>query len=196
MTRQNPKFEQYLQLLLKWNKIYNLTAITQPEEIRAKHFKDSLAPLPFLPANGRLLDIGTGAGFPGIPIKIGRPTLEVVLLDSRRKKISFCEAALRELALEKISACHGRAEDPKIISALGKFDVVISRATFSLNDFLETALPYCKKEGIAIAMKMPNWKEEYQPSPHWKLKETFDYELNEITGKKSLLIFKKVSDTC
>lgn len=192
----NPKFNQLLKLLLKWNKTYNLTAITQPEEIRVKHFEDSLVPLPFLPAKGRILDIGTGAGFPGIPIKIERPQLDVILLDSQRKKISFCEAAIRELALEKISACRGRAEDPKIISALGKFDVVISRATFSLNDFLETALPYCKDGGVAIAMKMANWKEEYQPSPHWKLKETFDYELNEITGKKSLLIFEKVSDTC
>lgn len=188
----NPKFEPFLKLLLKWNKTYNLTAITQPEEIRVKHFEDSLAVLPCLPAKGRILDIGSGAGFPGIPIKIERPQLEVVLLDSQRKKISFCEAAIRELGLEKISARHGRAEDPKIISALGKFDVVISRATFSLSDFLEIALPYCKDGGTAMAMKMANWREEYKPSPKWELKKEIPYELSEISGKRVLLIFSQL----
>lgn len=182
MTNKNPLFEKYLKLLLKWNKTYNLTSITDEKEIRIKHFEDSLAPLPFLPQAGRLLDIGTGAGFPGIPIKITKPELEVVLLDLRRKKISFCEACIRELKLEKISAIQGRAE--------GRFDVVISRATFSLPDFLELSRKYIRPTGMAIAMKGRHWKEEEQPATDWKLEKTFDYELSDSMGSRTLLIFR------
>src|SRR3989338_4790193 len=96
-------FEKYLQLLLKWNKVYSLTTITDEKEIQIKHFEDSLSPLPFLSQNIRLLDIGTGPGFPGLPLKIERPDLEIALLDSVQKKISFCEAVIRELKLQKIT---------------------------------------------------------------------------------------------
>lgn len=182
-------FERYLELLLKWSRTYNLTAITDPEEIRVKHFEDSLSLLPFLPSAGRLLDIGTGAGFPGIPIKIERPDLEVVLLDSQRKKISFCAEVIRRLGLQKISACHGRAEDPKTIKALGFFEAAISRALFSIPDFLKIAKPYLQPGGIAIAMKGENWMEEYAEDPAWILKEVCDYALKGDRGKRSLPIF-------
>lgn len=188
----NLMFEKYLRLLLKWNKTYNLTSITEIEEIRIKHFEDSLAPLPFLPANARVLDIGTGAGFPGIPLKIARPELEVVLLDSQRKKIAFCEACIRELKLEKISVVLGRGEDKKIEKGLGLFDVVISRATFSLADFLNLSRKYMKSTGMAIAMKGKNWREEDQPPLDWKLEKVFDYELSDAMGSRTLLFFRPV----
>ncbi len=189
-------FESYLQLLLKWNKTYNLTSITDPKEIRIKHFEDSLASLPFLPPRARLLDIGTGAGFPGIPLKIEKSDLEVVLLDSQRKKIAFCEAVVRELKLNGIETVHGRSDDPKIQKQLGLFDVVISRATFSLSDFLEAAAKYIRPggiapEGIAIAMKGRNWEEEYREKSGWKLEKVFDYDLSRFQGKRTLLIFKQ-----
>lgn len=198
MEKKNPLFEQYLKLLLKWNRSYNLTAITDKEEIRIKHFEDSLAVTPFLPRRssggakaGRLLDIGTGAGFPGIPLKIARSDLEIVLLDSVQKKIAFCEAAIRELGLKRIEAMHGRAEDPKVQSRLGLFDIVISRATFSIVDFLPLAEKYLRPGGAAIAMKGRNWEEDLSPLLGWVLEKTFDYELSGSLGKRSLLIFKR-----
>lgn len=186
---QQALFERYIEFLLKWNQKYNLTAIIDPKEIRIKHFEDSLSLLPFLPRGCRLLDIGTGAGFPGIPIKIERPDLEITLLDSRRKKIAFCDALILELALKKIKTFVGRAQDPKTKETLGLFDVVVSRATTSLTEFLSLSRNFLDKGGIAIAMKGPDWKKEYQEISTWKLKKVFDYELSEGLGKRSLVIF-------
>lgn len=193
-------FEKYLQLLLKWNKTYNLTAITDPAEIKIKHFEDSLAPIPFLPCHaeasakaGRLLDIGTGAGFPGIPLKIARPDLHIVLLDAQRKKIAFCQAVIRELGLTEIEAYQGRAEDLKRVEKWGKFDVVISRATFSLQDFLKMALPFSKPSGLAIAMKSRNWEKERADVSGWKLQSVYDYDLSQNMGARTLLIFTRTA---
>lgn len=193
-------FERYLQLLLKWNKTYNLTSITDPKEIQIKHFEDSLAPIPFLACHAgasakadRLLDIGTGAGFPGVPLKIVKPDLEVVLLDSQRKKTAFCEAVIRELKLTGIEAIHGRSDDTQIQKQANHFDVVISRATFSIADFLSEAGPFLKANGCAIAMKGKNWEEEYKATDDWKLEKIFDYDLSESQGKRTLLIFKRAT---
>lgn len=187
----NPSFKKYLELLKKWNKAYNLTSITNDKEIAIKHFEDSLAPIPFLPLGSRVLDIGTGGGFPGIPLKIERPDLEVILLDSIQKKIAFCEAVIRELKLEKISAICGRSENIKIIQQLGAFDIVISRATLSIASFLEAAKPFFQKKGRAILMKGPEWiKEEKFDETNWELEKIFDYELSKNFGKRTLLIFK------
>ncbi|MDO8493949.1 MAG: 16S rRNA (guanine(527)-N(7))-methyltransferase RsmG [Deltaproteobacteria bacterium] len=186
---ESESFDRFLKLLLKWNQTYNLTAITNENEIQIKHFEDSLAPLPFLPAKCRLLDIGCGAGFPGIPLKIKRPDLEIILLDSQRKRIAFCEAAIRELHLKDISAIHGRAEDKKIQQQLGCFDIVISRATFSLEKFLALTLPFTKKNGTAIAMKGP--EEENTVVAGWALFKNFPYELSQGMGKRVLYIFQK-----
>jgi 16S rRNA (guanine527-N7)-methyltransferase len=146
-------FDLYFRLLVKWNKAYNLTAITKRDEVFEKHFIDSLAPLDILPAKGRLLDIGAGAGFPGIPLKIVRPSLSVTLLDAVDKKCLFCEAVVRELGLKDIDVVHGRAEDKAVTTKLGKFDVVISRATFKLPELVKMAVPYLKDGGKMIAMK-------------------------------------------
>lgn len=184
-------FERYLSLLLKWNKTYNLTAITLPKEIEIKHFEDSLAPLPFLPRPCRLLDLGCGAGFPGIPLKLKRPDLEVVLLDSNRKKIAFCETVIRELKLNSILTYPGRAESQKTIGDLGLFDVVTSRATLSLKEFLSLALHFLAPGALAIAMKSRGWQKEYQKNRDWELKEVFDYVLSEKMGERSLLLLQR-----
>ena len=143
-----------------------------------------------MPKPCRLLDVGCGAGFPGIPLKIERPDLEVVLLDSRLKKIQFCETVIRELKLENIRAVQGRAEDPKIKKDLGEFDVVISRATTSIEKFLALAENYLKTGGVVIAMKGPDWEKECSPQEKWILCGVKDYELKNNMGKRALLLFR------
>ena len=128
-----PPLERYLALLNEWNAIHNLTAIREPADQVTKHLLDSLSVLPWIPERGRLLDVGTGAGLPGIPLALARPALEVTLLDSRNKKIRFCEAAIAALGLApRVRAVHARCE-----AFQGpRFDVVISRAFSSLAEFV------------------------------------------------------------
>ena len=186
-------FERFQKILLHWNKIHNLTAITDPQEIAIKHFEDSLAPLPHLPQGGRLLDIGAGSGFAGIPLKIERPDLEVVLLDSRHKKIDFCNIVIQELGLENIEALHGRAEDKSVQKKLGLFDIVISRATFPLDKFLKASLPYPKENGILIAMRGREWEKELKEikiPANLKLGQKYPYSLSQEMGERALLIFR------
>jgi len=191
-------FDQYRELLLRWNETYNLTSITDPEEIQIKHFEDSLAVLPFLPAKGRLLDIGSGAGFPGIPIKIERPELEVVLLDSQRKRTDFCREVVRQLCLKDIIVSHGRIEDEAVCQRLGLFDVVISRATFPLEKFLETALPYCAPLGGIVVMRGSEWKKELAAATipkSLRLIQEHPYTLRNDMGSRAILVFQKVGES-
>ena len=140
--------------LLAWNQKINLTAITDPEEIAEKHIIDALIPAKFIPHNARILDLGTGGGFPGIVLKISRPSLAVSLVDSVRKKINFLKFVISMLKLQEISAHQLRAEElashPEFF---GRFDVVISRAFASLEKFLALAIPLIKPDGTIIAMK-------------------------------------------
>ena len=142
LLKHKAEFEKYLQFLLKWNKTYNLTTITDPFQIWEKHFLDSIMPLKWLPMSGRLLDIGSGPGFPGIPIKLARPALSVTLLEATKKKCNFCEEVIRELNLKDINVVHGRAEDGNIQKTASKFNIIISRATVSLEKLLEISQPY------------------------------------------------------
>lgn len=124
---------RYLALLNEWNAIHNLTAIRDPAEQVTKHILDSLAVLPYIPEHGRLLDVGTGAGLPGIPLALARPGLEVTLLDSRNKKVKFCQAAIDALGLGgRVRAVHARVE-----AFQGpRFDVIVSRAFSALSEFV------------------------------------------------------------
>lgn len=188
------EFKKYLHLLQKWNKTYNLTSILDENEILIKHFEDSLAPLSFWPQVQTVLDIGCGAGFPGIPLKIESPLLNVTLCDSNRKKIDFCNAVIRELKLQGIKTFHGRAEDPKVVAQLGVFDLVISRATFKLSEFLKISIPTLRHGGIAMAMKGPDWQNEpgveSLPSPLFQL----HYRLRENFGERVLVAFQRGSE--
>jgi 16S rRNA (guanine527-N7)-methyltransferase len=148
------KFSIHALELIKWNQKINLTAISDPMEVAVKHFLDAIAPVPEIPHDGLLLDIGSGGGFPGIPLKICLPSVSVTLIDASLKKVNFLKHMIRTLELEDISALHIRAEDfAKKPEAVGHFDVIISRALFSITAFAATAIAFLKKDGVIIAMK-------------------------------------------
>lgn len=140
--------------LLEWNRITNLTSITDPEEIAVKHVIDSLATANMIKNQARIIDIGTGGGFPGIPLKIARNDIDVLLLDSSRKKISFLKQVIIKTGLKGIKAVHSRAEDlSKENEMSGAFDIAICRAFSSLENILSMASPFLKHDGVIIAMK-------------------------------------------
>ncbi len=157
------KLEQYRNLLLEWNEHVNLTAITDPEEIRIKHFEDSLTCLKTdLFASGvKVIDVGTGAGFPGLPLAMARPDISVTLLDSLKKRLLFLDEVIRQTDTKNAVTVHARAEDGGRDKKLREqFDIVVSRAVSRLSVLCEYTLPYLKVGGTLIAMKGPSAEEE------------------------------------
>ncbi len=160
-----------------------------------EHVEDALRMHGHLEGAKSLLDLGTGAGIPGILIKLDMPELRVVLLDSIRKKISFCEEAIRRLGLKEIEAVTGRAEDEAMIQALGKFDAIVSRATWKLSDYLHMAAPYMQDSGSrVIAMKGVGWRDELAEARDFiaergiRLLSADEYELSD--GRRhAMLVF-------
>lgn len=148
------KFLKYKDLLKEWNEKINLTAIEDDRDIVIKHFIDSVSVLPFLKDCKSMIDIGTGAGFPGIPVKIILGHIDVVLLDSLKKRINFLDTVINEMSLKGICALHGRAEDFGNDRRYREFfDVAVARAVASLPVLLEYCMPFVKTGGIFIAMK-------------------------------------------
>lgn len=139
----------YLDLLVKWNRVYNLTAITDPKRMVSHHLLDSLAVLPHLDAE-RLLDVGSGAGLPGIPLALARPELEVTLLEASQKKAAFLQQAAIELKLSNVEAVHARAEDYRPRSP---FPRIVSRAFSELSDFVRLTTHLLAQGGRWLAMK-------------------------------------------
>ncbi len=158
------RFSTYLAELKAWSTRMNLTTITEDREVVIRHFLDSLTPYRHLKEIGckSLVDIGAGAGFPGIPLKIAIPPLDLLLIDSVTKKVHFMRHIIRTLGIKSpgARAVAARGEDPAVVEEFGGVDCVISRAFASLEDFLAMAGPYCSKEGRLIAMKGPGAKEE------------------------------------
>jgi len=147
------QFETYFNMLADWNTRVNLTAITDPEGVVKKHFLDSLAAEPYLKPGARVIDVGTGAGFPGVPLLIVRPDLKVTLMDSLQKRLVFLEALLNELGLSA-ERVHARAEDAGQNPLYReKFDVALTRAVSGLPALCELTLPLVKVGGISIAYK-------------------------------------------
>lgn len=158
-------FDIFTSLLLEWNKKFNLTRITNPEEIAIKHHLDSLALLKFveIPHSSSLIDVGTGAGFPGIPLKIACPELKLTLLDSVRKKLVFLEVVVEKIMLKDVELVHGRAEDiGRVQSYRERFDFVVSRAVARLNVLAELCLPFCRIGGLFVAYKGAHIEEEVE----------------------------------
>ncbi len=182
--------------LLTWNRKINLTAITNPRDIAIKHFVDSLAPAGCIPDGARLLDIGSGAGFPGIPLKMLKPSIAVLLIDAVRKKINFLKQVLRILGLENIEARQIRTEN--LLKGTGQaasFDVIISRALSDLPPFVKSALPLLAKQGTIIAMKGKVDQKELDavradaPRDQYSL-EVERYKLPSIRAPRSIVILK------
>lgn len=168
--KQLIQFIQYYELLIEWNSFMNLTAITEYEEVLKKHFIDSLSILNILKyqelSTGSIsvIDIGTGAGFPGIPLKIVFPNLRMILMDSLKKRINFLESVIDELSLSDIRAVHGRAEeyaDAEKGEYREQFDICVSRAVANLSTLSEYCLPYVKVGGAFISYKSGKVEDEY-----------------------------------
>lgn len=190
-------FDLYLQQLLKWNQKINLTAIRSEKGIIQKHFLDSLSVYPCLLNPFSLLDIGSGAGFPGIPLKMVQPFLEVTLIDSVRKKVDFQKHIIRTLGLKGIEAIHGCVQDKEIIQTMrGRFDMAISRAFSDLRTLLILSFPFLKTGGTVLAMRGEMDSEEIQilsetEKTRYRLQKTRSLVLPLSSYRRSILLFEK-----
>lgn len=189
---QTDAFMTYLSELKKWNRTYNLTALKKDEDIIVKHFIDSLLYLKVLPSGSiKLADAGTGAGFPGIPLKILRPEISLTLIESSRKKAAFLRHAIRTLKLNDASVLEQRLEH--IGDEYKKsFDVIVTRATFSIKDFIKMACPYIKDEGCLVLNKGPKALDELNElndSPYKNsLRENISLHLPVIKAQRNLIV--------
>ena len=188
-------FWLYLQELLEWNKTFNLTGIKDPADIIIKHFVDSLTPLPYLDRSGRLLDIGSGAGFPGIPLKIGAPQLQVHIVDARRKKTSFLKHLIRTLELKGVTALHSRAEEME--QPEQPFQIIISRAFRRPEPLIKLVSPLMKPGNMLVAMLGPTANEEQSrfqalaSVENLEIKQTVVLDLPQDRGGRTLLFLQK-----
>lgn len=157
------QFEKYKQLLLDWNEKINLTAIVEERGIITKHFIDSLTCMRYIKENDTIIDVGTGAGFPGVPLKIMNDSINLTLLDSLNKRIIYLNDVIEKLNFKNAVAIHGRAEElGRQDKYREKYDVVTARAVANLKVLSEYCLPFVKTEGIFICMKGPDAKEEIE----------------------------------
>ncbi len=200
---QLEKFTILLNTLLEWNKTMNLTGITDPKEVIIKHFLDSLTVLPHIPNNARTyIDVGTGAGFPGLVVAIMKPKLNITLLEAAAKKVSYLEACITALELdpENVQSIHGRAEDlAKMPEFRESFDIGTARAVALLPTLSEYVLPLIKKDGIFIAQKKAGTDEVDQASNAIKLlgaevESSQALNLEELP-ERQIIIIKKISKT-
>lgn len=202
--KQLKDFTVYKELLKEWNQKINITSITEDVEIDIKHFLDSLTPActDLFEGNKKIIDIGTGGGFPGLPLKIYNDQLELTLLDSLNKRIIFLDEVIKQLKLKNIRAVHGRAEElGRTKEYRERYDICISRAVASLDTLAEYCIPFVKVGGYFISMKGPDVEEELELSK--KAIKTLGGEvmnieyftLPESDIRHSLIIIKKVNQT-
>ncbi len=198
---QLEQFEVYHRLLTEWNEKINLTAIREPEEIALKHFADCLFGLSYIPEGAHLIDVGSGAGFPGIPLKIMRPDIHVLLLDSLNKRINFLNLLIDELGLTQIETLHSRAEDGARKELRESFDVATARAVANLSVLSEYCLPYVKTGGIFLSYKGSSGYEEINEAKNaistlgGKTEEKTKYFLPGTDILHTLAIIRKIKPT-
>lgn len=200
------QFLLYYNMLIEWNSFMNLTAITDFDEVLKKHFTDSVSLIRAIPDLGekkyRMIDIGTGAGFPGIPLKIVFPNISVVLLDSLNKRVNFLKEVISKLQLTDITAMHGRAEDfAQNKEYRESFDLCVSRAVANLSTLSEYCLPFVKKNGRFISYKSEKVSEEFEISGKaisvlgGEYENQVTFELPDSDIYRNLFIIKKKSAT-
>lgn len=199
---QLEQFYLYMKILQKWNENINLTAILEDGDILQKHFIDSLTILPYINNEDNVIDVGTGAGFPGIPIKIVKEDIKVTLLDSLNKRVKFLHEVIDNLALSNIDTIHNRAEDAgRNLDLREKFDIAVSRAVAPLNVLVEYLMPLVKKGGQCICMKGNNIEEELANSKKavhilgGKLEKIDELYLPQSDIKRNIIIIRKIEDT-
>ena len=203
-NKQQEQFINYYHILIEWNKIMNLTAITEYEEAVEKHFIDSLSVIKAadLSQLNKVIDIGTGAGFPGIPLKIVFPQLDITLLDSLNKRIKFLEEVINKLELNKIKVIHGRAEEyARKEDYREKYDLCVSRAVANLSTLSEYCIPFIKKEGLFISYKSGDIDSEITKSKKairilgGKIDDVIKFKLPETEISRSFIVIKKEKNT-
>ena len=201
---QSIQFQKYYELLIEWNKVMNLTAITEYEEVVDKHFIDSLSIEKAVDLNiiEKVIDVGTGAGFPGIPLKIVYPHLKITLLDSLNKRINFLNEVISKLKLENIEAIHGRAEDiAKDKKYREQFDISVSRAVANLSTLSEYSLPFVKVGGLFISYKAEKADEEIKNAEKavsvlgGKIEKIIKFQLPETDIGRTLVKINKIKIT-
>jgi 16S rRNA (guanine527-N7)-methyltransferase len=199
---QYKKFDFYETETLEWNRNVNLTAITEHNEFILKHFVDSLSIRDELEDNSKVLDLGTGAGFPGIPLKIYNSTLNITLMDSLNKRINFLNNVIEKLGLEKIEAVHGRAEEMgQNRQYREQYDIVVSRAVANLSTLIEYLAPFAKVGGKIIVMKGPSVDEEIKNATHalkelnCEIEDIKNFNLAGTDNERNVLIIRKIKET-
>lgn len=199
---QIKQFEEYFSMLIETNKVMNLTAITDENDVVVKHFLDSVLPYKFFPENAKVIDVGSGAGFPSIPLKIVRPDLQIVMIDSLNKRVNFLNDVIQKLNLQNAFAEHYRAED-YAKKCREQFDVAVARAVAPLNTLVEYLLPLVKVGGKAIIYKSARLDDELK----WgktaisvlgaELESVTKFEIEENGEKieRNILTLKKIKNT-
>lgn len=200
--KQLEQFWQYMNVLLQWNQKMNLTAIVEPQEIILKHFIDSLTIIKEIKEEQRIIDVGTGAGFPGIPLKIVKPALSLTLMDSLNKRITFLQEVVKTLKLENIELIHARAEElARTKEHREQYDIAVSRAVAPLNVLLEYLVPFLKVGGEAICMKAASIEKETEEGNkalevlNCEIKEKKEFYLVDTDIQRTILVIEKKKQT-
>ena len=197
------QFGLYFDLLTETNKVMNLTALTSPQDVAVKHYIDSLLCYDKALMQGKkVIDVGTGAGFPGIPLKIYDPSLKLILLDSLEKRLKFLQETVRQLQLQNVSFEHMRAEDGGRDKKLrGQADIAVSRAVARLSVLAEYCLPLVKKNGFFIALKGSKYKEELLEGEKalrilgGRVTSVKEVELPGLNDGRAIIVIQKIKDT-
>ena len=197
-NNQIKQFNKYMDLLLDWNEKINLTAITEKNDIIIKHFVDSLTCLKYIEKNKNIVDIGTGAGFPGIPVAIANDSIKVTLVDSLNKRVNFLQEVIKEINLKNTEAIHARAEEfGQNNLHREKYDYCVSRAVSNLTVLVEYMLPLIKIGGRCICMKGPDIEEEISNAKFaikelgGKIETVDEFILPDTDIKRNIIIIKK-----